>query len=87
MGLELVHASEHHGHNHCDITAEHFDSHDKNCAHLHFLSKVNAIDFSFIDEICDTDFIEHQIFHYQSENTALTYLTHGKRGPPFLLFS
>lgn len=85
FGIELQHASEDHIHNHCDITAEHFDTHDEDCSHLHFLSKVNAIDFKVSSEHVELVFVENQLFHYQSENTLSNHRYHSLRGPPFLL--
>ena len=83
FGIELQHASEDHGHNHCDITAEHFDSHDEDCSHLHFLTKVNAIHFKVSAEYHELVLGQNQLFHYQAENTLLTHLNHSQRGPPF----
>ena len=83
FGFELQHASEHHKHNHCDVTAEHFDSHDEDCSHLHFLTKVNAIDFKISSDYVEFAFVEKELFHNQSEITLTTHLNHSQRGPPF----
>lgn len=87
LGIELQHASEHHGHNHCDVTVNHFDSHDENCSHLHFLSKVNAIDFENSEESTHTSFFCSQIIFTSVEVENSTVTTTQERGPPFLLFS
>ena len=87
LGFELHHASEHHGHHHCDITTNHFDSHDENCSHLHFLSKVNAIDFDTLEEdVLASYYLSKTVFcTVEAENS--TVQTTQERGPPFLLFT
>lgn len=87
LSFELHHASEHHGHHHCDITANHFDSHDESCSHLHFLSEINAIDFANSKEESHTHLYSTEITFSTVEVEESTLQTAQERGPPFLLFT
>lgn len=85
LGIELHHAKDH-SHKHCDLTIEHLDSHEEDCSHMHFLSKVDAIDFDSLHEYLEVDFycIERTTFYYLEKSPSFP-LSSYKRGPPFLL--